>query len=241
MESLKIFVKIAFSVSSLLLFFSCSGNTKPDKGGYSSEEKFMDSLNIGEKGKTKVKFEKFRHTYNGDVFVSINFYDLKKSRGQSKESEFNIWELKNSFKFDKDGVTDLNVEIKDFNNDGFNDVTYESGVAARGGNIVRTLWVYNQKNKDFIHIKNSESYPNLTYNAKLNCINSLILTGSTTTVFLKIQKDSLVEFARVDVSDKIVVEEKGANGKFKIIEEKPYKGSEEDFYKTFRNYKPLEY
>jgi len=45
----------------------------------------------------------------------------------------------------------------------------------------------------------------------------------------------------VDVSDKILVDIKDAAGKFKFIEEKPFEGSDEDFYKVFRNYNPLEY
>jgi len=45
----------------------------------------------------------------------------------------------------------------------------------------------------------------------------------------------------VDVSDKIVVEEKDSTGKFKVIEEKVFKGNDKDLYKVFRNYKPLEY
>lgn len=241
MKSLKIFVIIVLWTSSILFFFSCSRNPKPDKEGYFSEEKFVDSLNVGRKGKTKVEIEKFRHVKKGDVFVTLNFYDLKDIWVEAKGSMFHTWELKNSFKFIKDGVTGLDVQISDFNNDGFNDVTYQSGIAGRGGNIVMTLFLYKPKNKDFIHIKNSDNYPNLSFNSNLNCINSVILTGSTTTVFLKIKKDSLDEFARVDVSDKIVVEEKDSTGKFKIIEEKPFKGNNEDFYKAFRNYRPLEY
>ncbi|MGH1520677.1 XAC2610-related protein [Chryseobacterium sp. JK1] len=239
MKSLKItFVFFAFS---FLLFLSCSGNPKPDKEGYFSEEKFVDSLNTGVKGKTKVEFEKFRHTGNGDVFVSINFYKLEKKWVKGEKTDIDIWRLTNGFKFDKDGISDLDVQICDFNNDGFNDITYQSAIAGRGGNIVMTLFVYDPNNKNFIHIKNSESYPNLTYNKKLHCINSLILTGTTITAFLKIRKDSLDEFARVDVSDKIIIKEKDSTGKFKILEEKPFKGNDEDFYKTFRNYKPLEY
>ncbi|CAM3074709.1 hypothetical protein DRF59_16000 [Chryseobacterium flavum] len=235
------FFKIFFLALPALLLFSCSGNPKHDKEGYFSEEKFVDSLNAGTKGKTKVEFEKFRYTVNGDVFVSINFYKSEKKWIKGEKTDLDIWRLTNSFKFDKDGISGMDVQIGDFNNDGFNDITYQSGIAARGGNIVMTLFVYDPHNKDFIHIKNSESYPNLTYNAKLNCINSLILTGSTITSFLKIRKDSLQEFARIDVSDKIVVQEKDSTGKFKTIEEKPFKGNDEDFYKTFRNYKPLEY
>ncbi|AZA92224.1 Uncharacterised protein [Chryseobacterium nakagawai] len=233
---------IIFMAFGGLTFFSCSGShPKTGSEGYFSEEKFVDSLNAGIKGKTKVVFEKFRHTGNGDVYTSIHFYDLKKIWVGSKDSEFNTWELKNRFKFDKDGVSDLNVVIKDFNNDGFNDVTYQSAIAGRGGNIVMTLFVYDPKSKDFIHIKNSDRYPNLSYNTKLNCINSLMLTGSTTTVFLKIKKDSLDEFARVDVSDTIRVEVKNSIGKFKIIQKKLFLGSGDDFYRVFRNYNPLEY
>lgn len=235
------FFKVFFLALSALLLFSRSGNPKPDKEGYFSEEKVVDSLHAGIKGKTKVEFEKFRHTGNGDVFVSINFYKSEKKWVKGEKTDIDIWRLTNSFKLDKDGISDMDVQIGDFNNDGFNDITYQSAIAGRGGNIVMTLFVYDPENKDFIHIKNSESYPNLTYNAKLNCINSLILTGSTTTVFLKIKKDSLQEFARVDVSDKILVEEKDSTGRFKIIEEKPFKRNNEDFYKAFRNYKPLEY
>ncbi|MDN3694962.1 hypothetical protein QWZ06_23360 [Chryseobacterium tructae] len=232
---------ILFTAFGVLTLLSCSGNPKPGNDGYFSEEKFVDSLNAGVKGKTKIVFEKFRHSGNGEVYVSIHFYDLKKIRVESKGSELYTWELKNNFKFDKDGVSDLNVEIKDFNNDGFNDITYQSAIAGRGGNVVMTLFIYDPKNKNFIHIKNSERFPNLSYNTKLNCINSLILTGSTTTAFLKIKKDSLDEFARVDVSDTIQVEVKDATGKFKIIQKKSFLGSDEDSYRIFRNYNPLEY
>ena len=186
-----------------------------------------------EKGKTKVEFEKFRHIKNGDVFVTLNVYDLKDIWVESKGSMFDTRELKNTFKFIKDGVTGLDVQIGDFNNDGFNDVTYQSGIAGRGGNIVMTLFVYDPENKDFIHIKNSESYPNLTYNPKLNCINSLILTGSTITSFLTIRKDSLQEFARVDVSDKIVVEEKKIlQASLRLLKKKVFKGNDKDLYKV---------
>lgn len=241
MKFLKTSIEIVFCTFSLLSVFSCSRNSKPDKEGYFSEEKFVDSLNIGAKGKTKIEIEKYRHTGHGDVFVSINFYKSKKKWVKGQKTDVDFWYCTNSFKFDKDGVTSLDVQISDFNNDGFNDVTYQSGVAGRGGNIVMTLFVYDPINKNFVHIRNSENYPNLSYNSKLNCINSLILTGSTITAFMKIKKDSLDEFARVEVSDKIVVEEKDSTGKFKIIEEKPFKGNDYDFYKIFTNYKPLEH
>ena len=42
------------------------------------------------------------------------------------------------------------------------------------------------------------------YNEKLNCIDAVILTGGQTTYFLKIENDSLKEFASVDQSDGII-------------------------------------
>lgn len=219
---------------------SCSQNKSIN--AYFSEEKFVDSLNIGLKGKTKVEIEKFRNDDTGDNMIILNFYKQDSVWNYKTQKNIkNMWRQVNRFYSDKDGITGINAEISDFNNDGFKDFIYQSGIAARGGNAIKTLFIYDPKSKKLVHIKNSDNYPNLSYNSKLNCINSLILTGSTTTSFLKIKKDSLDEFARVDVSDTILVTEKDATGNFKIIEKKKFEGNDVDFYNGFRNYKPLEY
>ena len=225
----------------ILVIFSCTKSKEQNMDAYFPEEKFIDSLNVGLKGKTKVEIEKFRNNSSDDNLIILNFYkqdsiwDFKKQKNIG-----NVWRQKNRFYFDKDGITGIDAEISDFNNDGYKDITYQSGIAARGGNIIKKLFIYDPKNKSFIHIKNSDDYPNLSFNSKLNCVNSLILTGSTTTLFLKIKKDSLIEFASVDVSDKILVTEKDSSGKFKIIEEKKFTGNDKDFYSSYSNYKPLE-
>lgn len=221
--------------------FSCTKNKEHYTNAYSSEEKFADSLNVGLKGKTKVEIEKFRNDSIEDNLVILNFYkqdsiwDFKMQKNTG-----NIWKQTNRFYFDKDGVTGIDAEISDFNNDGFKDFTYRSGIAARGGNGIRTLFIYDPKNRHFVHIKNSDDYPNLSYNSKLKCINSFILTGSVSTYFLSLKKDSLIEFARVDVSDTVLVEEKDSTGKFNIIEKKKFEGNDEDFYSGYSNYKPLQ-
>jgi len=225
-----------------LIIFSCSQSKKQETNAYIPEEKFVDSLNIGQKGKTKVEIEKFHRNNNDETFVIVNFYKQDSVWNFKKQKNVgNVWRLTDKFYFDKDGITGIDAALEDFNNDGFNDFTYKSGIAARGGNEIRTLFIYDQKNRRFIHIKNSDNYPNLSFNSTLNCINSLILTGSTTTAFLRIRKDSLEEFARVDVSDKILVEEKDSLGEFKVIGEGIFEGTDEDSYKIFKNYKPLQY
>lgn len=232
-----------FLTFAILIFVisSCSKSKEQNINAYFSEEKFADSLNVGLRGKTKVEIEKFRNDNTQDNLIILNFYqrdsiwDFKKQKNTE-----NIWKQTNRFYFDKDGIIGIDAEISDFNNDGYKDFVYESGIAARGGNIIKTLFIYNPKNKNFVHIKNSDKYPNLSFNSNLNCINSLILTGSVTTCFLRLKQDSIIEFARVDVSDKILVEERDSSGKFKIIEEKKFKGNDDDFYSGYSNYKPLE-
>lgn len=237
---MKLLRLIFLALLAYIVFNSCLKEKKSDV--YFSCEKFIDSLNIGEKRITKIAVENFRNDKREDNFVIVSFYqrdsiwDYKKQKNVGE-----IWKSMQRFYFDKDGITGINAEISDFNNDGFKDFTFQSGIAARGGNVIRTLFIYNPESKNFTLIKNSDSFPNLSYNSTLNCINSLILTGSTTTSFLKIKGDSLDEFARVDVSDKILVEEKDSSGKFRIIEEKIFTGNDEDFYRTYKNYKPLEF
>jgi hypothetical protein len=225
----------------MFVVFSCTKNKEQNTNAYFSEEKFIDSLNIGLKGKTKVKIEKFKNDNLDDNLIILNFYKQDSIWDYKKQKNIgNVWKQTNRFYFDKDGITGIDAEISDFNNDGYKDVTYRSGIAARGGNMIMTLFIYDPKSKSFIHIKNSDDYPNLSFNSRLNCVNSLILTGSTTTLFLKFKKDSLIEFASVDVSDKILVTEKDSSGKFKIIEEKKFTGNDKDFYSSYSNYKPLE-
>lgn len=225
-----------------IIFNSCLKEKEKSSDVYFSSEKFIDSLNLGEKRITKIAIENFRNDKREDNIVVLNFYrqdsiwDYKKQKNVGK-----TWKSMQKFYFDKDGLTGINAEISDFNGDGFKDLMYQSGIAGRGGNTIRKLFIYDPKSKEFIYIKNSDHYPNLSYNSDLKCINSLILTGSTITSFLKIKSDSLDEFARVDVADTIVVKEKDSSGKFRVIEKRKFTGNDDDFYKTFRRYKPLEY
>ncbi len=225
-----------------IVFNSCLKEKEKNSDVYYSYEKFTDSLNIGQKRKSKIAIENFRNDKREDNFVIVNFYQQDSIWDYKKQKNLrNTWRLTQKFYFEKDGITGINAEISDFNGDGFKDLTYQSGIAARGGNTIQKLFLYDPKNKEFIYIKNSSYYPNLSYNSSMKCINSLILTGSTITSFLRIKGDSLDEFARVDVSDTIVVEEKDSLGKFRMIEKRKFTGDDYDFYKTFKKYKPLEY
>ena len=147
-----------------------------------------------------------------------------------------LWVLNDSLKVDGDFINKLNCEISDFNNDNLKDLLFVSGTAARRGNVVQTLVLYS--NEKLKCIKNSENYPNLMYNKNLDCLDSFILTGGNTTCFLKIENDSLKEFARVEQRDRLITSEVlEKNGKWKELSK--VKDYSEDM-KRFINYNPLQ-
>ena len=188
-------------------------------------EVFVDSLNIGIKGKFKIDLKKFRN--NDSVYVKINFFEKINSK----------WIVKQQFAFPKDGISGCEVELKDFNNDGFNDMTFQSNIAARGSNIVRKLFIFEKQKGEMTYIKNSENFPNIRYNKKLNCVDAFMVFGGSQTVFMKIRSDTLWAFAKVNLTDRIIITEIDAQGKETELRNDNY--DTEDSYVRFSNYKPL--
>ncbi|OOQ57962.1 XAC2610-related protein [Mucilaginibacter pedocola] len=188
-------------------------------------ESFTDSTHIGRKKHNK--FELKRYALGDSIYVVIRFWCKQNNK----------WSARNEFRFPKNMGGGCNPQISDFNNDGLKDVTYISNEAARGANEVRTLFIYDNKNDRLIHIKNSERFPNMEYNSTLNCIDALLFSGCTATVFAKLEADSLRTFASVEQCDSIRVCTYNKNGIEKRILTKP---AEPDVISRFRNYKPLE-
>lgn len=187
-------------------------------------EFFTDSTNFG--NKTKSKIDIYKIVTNQNIFIKVFLF----------KKDTNLWTLNDSLIIDGDLINNLNCEISDFNNDNSNDLLFVSGTAARGGNVIQTLVLYS--NEKLKWIKNSENYPNLMYNKKLDCIDAFILTGGNTTYFLKIENDSLTEFARVEQRDKLITSEVlEKNGKWKELYK--VKDYSEDM-KRFINYNPLQ-
>lgn len=231
----------------LLLFFSCQNKhgNKPSQilksniGATSKIESkrtekaaelieyFVDSLNIGKPTKNKLELSHFRNSDSS--YVVIQFYTKVKH---------GAWHLQQKFNFLKDDISGCFTELSDFNNDGFKDVTYKSAIAARGANDVRNLLIYDSSKDQLVYMKNSQNYPNMLYNNGLDCIYAFLVHGGSTTVFLKIECDSLREFASVNLDDKINVQIVDKNGKRRsIIKERK---SNFDPYTRFKNFRPLE-
>jgi hypothetical protein len=189
---------------------------------------FADSLHIGKKGYNKIQIAQYN---KGDsIFVTISFF----SKLQDE------WQLKNEYQFEKNSEIGCQTQISDFNNDGFNDITYISNAAARGANEVRRLLIYDKKNDQLIALKNGEQ-PNMEYNKKLKCIDAFAVHGGCSTIFFKISGDSLVEFASVDLSPEgLTITEYDKNGKGKVIRNDTTITLITEGFMRYSNYKPLQ-
>lgn len=202
---------------------SDNGNTEETR-----IEFFTDDKRIGRRGKNKIEIRCY--SVGPERFAEIKFYT---------RSEYGAWFELQSFKFDKDGVTDCNPIVEDFNNDGLNDFTYESAVAGRLANEVRKLFIYDQSQDELKYIKNSEEYPNLAYNKKLRCIDSFMVYGATSTVFLRIEGDILKEFASVSTGEERVATFTDKFGNERVLSRKKLDPNNFDqIYTRFTEYNP---
>jgi hypothetical protein len=194
---------------------------------------FSDDSNIGLPHRNKIEVSNFKklngNMSDGNIAV-IKFY----SRDASKN-----WKLKQTYEFEKDSLTDCDAKLEDFNNDGLKDLTYISNVAARGANELRRLFIYNKKKDELTYIKNSEEYPNIQYNKELDCIDAWLFYGGTSTVFLKIDGDTLKGFASVETYNETrTVDSIDKNGKRKLL--RTDKVKVEDGFVRYKNFNPPE-
>jgi hypothetical protein len=145
---------------------------------YEWEESFSNEKDIGRRRKNKVEIQCV--SKNDRIFAEI----VLSSRLKSGE-----WTRKQSLRFENLNYVGCDPQFSDFNNDGFKDLTFISGQAARGANEIRTLLIYDPKKDELIHVKNSADYPNLVYNKRLDCLDAWLFHGATTTVFLELKGD----------------------------------------------------
>ena len=186
---------------------------------------FVDSTHVGNKGKNKLEARLFES--KDSIYIRIEFFTI----------EQNNWKKKNQFEFEKDGISGIDPVITDFNNDSFKDFHYKATIAARGANDVRRLFIYDHSGDSLILIKNSLDYPNMVYNKKLDCIDAWLIHGCSSQAFLKIEKDSLIDFAWVQLSNRIHVYEVDKKGN----ENELLNDSTNQFgcYTRFISYNPL--
>lgn len=190
-------------------------------------EVFTDSLRIGEKGKSKVELVK--HRVLEQNIIALRFY-TKTPAG---------WQLRGEYEYECDTNLGLEPFIGDFNNDHRNDLTFVSAAAGRGANEIRRLFLYDDVRQQLFPVKNAEDYPNLRYNGTLNCIDAFLVYGKCTTLFARIEGDSLKTFAGVDNDEYRTAYEIDASGKQHVLSRQPIDDSD-DIYIRYKNYNPVE-
>ncbi len=189
-------------------------------------EEFIDSVNIGRKGSHKLYIQKI--ATDSMVIAKVQLFEKTGQRWNQTQEIITKSNL----------ISGLNVKLSDFNNDGFKDLTFSSIIAVRGANEVNHLLIFDKKTRQLRMIHNANQFPNIRYNKELDCVDSWTVTAGTTTSFLKIEKDSLREFAYVSLSHGIrtiaTFDRKGNRTSFK---ETPM--NNEAHYIRFSNYNPL--
>ena len=190
-----------------------------------SADFFADSLSIGRKGLNRIEMAQYRT--EASVYVILKLFSMQ--NGTSA--------LRQKVVFAKDGISGLHVELADFNNDGFKDVTCVSATAGRGANEIRRLWIYAGEGDSLVYIKNSMDYPNIRYNERRDCIDAFRVYGGCSTDFLRITGDSLQEFATVELSEGLTVTTIDRHGKRRVIKRDT---SEHESFVRYKNFAPLE-
>lgn len=207
--------------------FQVKEEVPPDEIEYTFSDPFIDSTSIGNQGRFKIEI---RAVHLNDFEDSLYLKLFKKQNGD--------WDCLQAISKFSDVMAYFSPNFKDFNNDGWNDLTLWTGDAARGANEIRTLFIFDPKKERFITIRNSENYPNLRYNAVLDCIDAWLVYGGSTTVFLKLESDSLIEFAEVSNEDEIrqtlLVDKNGNRTELERIK------TTEGCYTRYCNYAPVE-
>jgi hypothetical protein len=103
-------------------------------------EIFIDSLHIGEVGKTKVEI--IIHRIFDNVYVARKFY--------TKGPDY--WYHQNTYMYECTPLVGLDVTMSDFTNDKYNDLTFVSAIGARGANEIRRLFLYDHQEKKLVSV-----------------------------------------------------------------------------------------
>lgn len=229
-----------------LLFFQCQEGRKAElKDAQISEESNVDDTTTSAESHTKlpapeILIDSLKIAKSGDfkiVLRQIRTLDSVYVEFDLFKKENLEWKHIQYFSIEKDGITNLDVEFTDFNNDNYNDLTFKRGVAARGANELRSLFIFDKEKEKLIHIRNSNNYPNLRYNEELDCIDAWLIYGGSSTVFLRLEEDTLREFAGVSLLDTRDVYTIDRNGNRKMLSQEIIKDSV--VYIRYSNYNPL--
>ncbi|WP_300670236.1 hypothetical protein [Soonwooa sp.] len=193
---------------------------------FQETQKFSDSKSVIKNN--QYKLDVVQKSQNDDALVSFSLFKKENKK----------WTKLQDYHFKKQNFS-LSVDTsEDLNNDGYNDVKISFAQAARGANEVNRLFVFDPKTQKLIDVENSADYPNLHYNKKRNCVTSDIFYGGSATYFLKIKKNKLEPFGKVEYYDDSISSYKIVGGKEILLKKEAYHS--DDGATFFSNFDPIE-
>lgn len=193
---------------------------------FQETQKFSDSKTVIKNN--QYKLDVVQKNLNEDALVSFSLFKKVNKK----------WIKLQDYRFKKQNFF-LSVDTsEDLNNDGYKDVKISFAQAARGANEVNRLFVFDPKSQKLIDMENSADYPNLHYNEKRDCVTSDIFYGGSATYFLKIKKNKLEPFGKVEFYNDSISSYKIVKGKEILLKKQAY---DSDAGATFfSNFDPIE-
>lgn len=211
-------MKISFLVIIILVFTNFRS--------FQETQKFSDSKNVIKNNQYKLNV--VQKSQNDDALV--NFTLFKKANKK--------WIKLQNYRFKKQNFF-LSVDTsEDLNNDGYKDVKISFAQAARGANEVNRLFVFDPKTQKLIDMENSADYPNLHYNEKRDCVTSDMFYGGSATYFLKIRKNKLEPFGKVEFYNDSISSYKIVKCKEILLKKQAYDSDNGATF--FSNFDPVE-
>lgn len=230
----------------LLALFSCTNRTSVgshsdiqnttnqtvvhdyQNGDVNASYLFVDSTNVGQKGKYKITVEGLIDGAKMDLKMNLS---EKTPTGWKTVQEITETVL---------DLSDPDIELADINNDGFMDLRFKNMLAGNGYNELRKHYVFDKSNMQLKPITNSDNYPNLYYDPDLDCVVSYAVSGGYSSTFLVLEADSLREFASIVLSDnQRTVSTRNKQGVITILDKSDYNLDRPDADLTYGQYNYL--
>lgn len=199
-------------IATLAIVFFLLGCHQSDKN--SPTQLVVHSENISENSKsipnqpvnhedTKVKDEILRDTItktfknNLKITATLNSYsELKLHFFRKKKNNWQLVQIEDSL-FGQFIHTD-NIALKDFNQDGKEDLKITYGTGTRGANELSYVFLQDAQGQ-FYHLNGSEDIPNIDFDEKRQVITGIYFTGSITFIDFKIENDVLQKLSGMHV------------------------------------------
>lgn len=210
------------TIWSIVHLTSCSERIQDEIDTNKDDKEFtlVDSANFGEQTKFLVEFSK-----NSS---QIQFY-FKEKVGQK-------WNIIDSYHRESTEVLQPDIQFKDYDFDGYKDLSFNSDLGINGSNEMRTIILFKPNGNKIKVIEASPEFPNLRIDNKRKFLISTIFSGSTENIFFRFKNDTIEKIAMLEFDNSLVLK-KYKNGK--LISEKIIENISCDRYSRFSNYEPV--